>query len=152
VSFPALEPEDLMSAMIVDAASHQQEITLDDLDDQLVWQDDRAWPNTFRAIRYMPAFDYVHAQRLRTLVVREVAGLLEPLDAFLCPTFARAIVAATNLSGHPALVVPIGLSAEGLPQAISLCGRWFGEARLVAAGRIVEQAFEYTRRRPPVAW
>ncbi len=152
VSFPALDPEDLMCAMIVDAASHQQAVTLDHLDDELVWQDDRAWPNTFRAIRFLPAFDYVHAQRLRTLIVREVARVLEPLDAFIGPTFARGLVAATNLSGHPALVVPIGLSTEGLPQAISLCGRWFGEARLVAAGRVVEQAFGYRRLRPPAAW
>ncbi len=151
MTMPQMEAGSLMTSMLAEAASHHEELTLSNRDDELRWQDDNAWPNVFRSIRFLSAVDYVQMQRLRTEVVRAVAGQLERVDAYVAPTFARDLVALTNLSGHPAVVVPIGVGDDGLPQAVSVCGAWFGEAKMIQVASALEQASTYLEERPLIA-
>ena len=44
------------------------------------------WPNTFRTHRYVPAVEYIRAQRARTLVMREMDKLMSQYDVFLAST------------------------------------------------------------------
>ncbi|MFW6211944.1 MAG: amidase [Spirochaetota bacterium] len=150
VTMPAMDAGDLMTAMLAEAASHHEELTLSNRDDELRWQDDDAWPNVFRSIRFLSAVDYVQMQRLRTQVVRAVAAQLEQIDAYIAPSFAGDLVALTNLSGHPAIVVPIGLGEAETPQAVSVCGPWFGEATMSRVATAIEEASTYLDKRPPV--
>jgi Asp-tRNA(Asn)/Glu-tRNA(Gln) amidotransferase A subunit family amidase len=150
IEMPEMEAGSLMTAMLAEAASHHEELTLSNRDDQLRWQDDAAWPNVFRSIRFLSAVDYVQMQRLRTQVIRAVAERLERVDAYIAPSFARDLVALTNLSGHPAVVVPVGLGENRLPQGISVCGAWFGEAAMIRVAKAIEQASTYLEERPPL--
>ena len=44
------------------------------------------WPNTFRTHRFVPAVEYIRAQRARTLLIREMDKLMSQYDVFLSPT------------------------------------------------------------------
>jgi len=44
-----------------------------------------------------------------------------------------------NLSGNPAMSVPIGLDTAGLPRGVQIVGRLFDEATLLRVGRTIEK-------------
>jgi aspartyl-tRNA(Asn)/glutamyl-tRNA(Gln) amidotransferase subunit A len=112
------------------------------------------------------AVDYIQAQRKRLHLIRETDAVLARYDAFLssgqygpAPVLADAsgkpqpllsITGAWNLTGHPALVQPMGFSRSGLPLSLQLIGRYFDEATLFRIGRAYELATDWHKRRPPV--
>ena len=106
-----------------------------------------------RASRFIPAVDYIRAQRVRTLMIAAMETLFETVDVFLTPPSSDS-VNMTNLTGHPALVLPAGFvkSETGLemPQNIMLTGRLDDEATLLDAGHVFERATGTGRRRPPL--
>jgi len=51
-----------------------------------------------------------------------------------------------NLAGLPALSVPAGLSADGLPLGLQITGRAFDEATVLRVGEIIERAAAFTQR------
>jgi len=104
----------------------------------------------------LTAADYIQALRLRRELARAVnktfdrydliltACSLAPaprLDSMPDPLTAPSVIQAYpfSLSGHPAMSVPIGLSTEGLPLSVQIVGPYFGEARVLRAGKAVEK-------------
>lgn len=69
------------------------------------------WPNTFRAAQFLPAADYVNAQRARTRLCKEWWDLFRDHDVILTP---RENTSVTNITGTPSIVVPTGFA---IPQA-----------------------------------
>src|SRR5579871_6443599 len=67
------------------------------------------WPNAFRTARFIPAVEYLRAQRARTLLMRQMDDLMSKFDVFVSPT-GSASLTITNLTGHPAVVVPCGFT------------------------------------------
>ena len=66
-------------------------------------------------------------------------------------TFERASYTAPyNLTGSPALSVPIGFE-NGLPLALQIAGKSFDEAGVMRVGHAFEQATEFHRQRPAIA-
>ena len=70
------------------------------------------WPNTFRAHRFVPAVEYIRAQRIRTLLIREMDALMSQYDVFLSPATGSASLGLTNLTGHPAVALRAGFVAN----------------------------------------
>jgi Asp-tRNA(Asn)/Glu-tRNA(Gln) amidotransferase A subunit family amidase len=56
----------------------------------------------------------------------------------------------TNLTGHPAVVVPNGFRENGLPSSITFIGRLYDEATLLAAAKLYQDATDFHLRRPPI--
>lgn len=54
-----------------------------------------------------------------------------------------------NLSGHPAVVMPFGLSRAGLPISIQATGRWFAEADLIGLAQAMETKTQASAMLPP---
>jgi len=113
------------------------------------------------------ASEYVQAQRLRARLADAMAAVLRRVDVLATPTtpapaptfatvldpgfpFARSNMAPFNMSGLPALALPCGFSARGLPLSLQLAGRPFDEATVLRVGRAYEQATDWHRRRPPL--
>ena len=53
-----------------------------------------------------------------------------------------------DMSGHPTLTLPGGMTADGVPVGFQIVGDWFGEAAVFAAGHAYQQASDWHRKRP----
>ncbi len=125
----------------------------------------------------IPGQVYYRAQKLRSMVRRQVLDLLQDVDVLIQPTSsgpagkldfttgvaskeeaARALVegsfrGAYSLSGCPALSIPCGFTDPGeggLPLALQIAGRPFAEATVLNTAYAYEQATPWHERKPPI--
>ena len=138
----------LMTILLVEAAAAFEELTLSDRDDELVWQEPQAWPNSFRQTWFIPATEYVQAQRFRRQVAEMMARRFETLDALISPSYAGSLLLITNNTGHPSLTLRSGFDDRGRPRGITLWGRRFAEGTLCSIGMALERALGVWDRRP----
>ena len=96
------------------------------------------WPNTFRTHRFVPAVEYIRAQRARTLLMREMDRLMADYDVFLTPPLSASL-GLTNLTGHPALALRAGFY-ENAPVELMITGRLYDEGTLLRVGLAYERA------------
>ena len=104
------------------------------------------WPNTFRTHRYVPAVEYIRAQRARTLIIREMDKLMSQYDVFISSTTSRTL-GLTNLTGHPAVALRAGFLEE-TPIDFMITGRLYEEATLLRVALAHEQATTWHTRTP----
>jgi Asp-tRNA(Asn)/Glu-tRNA(Gln) amidotransferase A subunit family amidase len=109
-----------------------------------------SWPNSFRQARFIPAVEYLQANRIRTLVMEEMDKVMQQIDVFITPSFGGNVLLLTNLTGHPAVVMPNGFNADGTPVSISFVGKLFGEADLLAVAKAYQDATGFHLKRPPL--
>ncbi|MCB2096813.1 MAG: amidase [Parvularculaceae bacterium] len=165
--WPTLDFSALGDIVLIEAAAAFSDLTFSNRDDELSWQDDEAWPNTWRRTRFFPAADYVQIDRLRRRLMQEMATAFEGFDALIGPNFAGGALLATNCAGHPQLAVRAGFAqtpnrdlfdneeaAAGAetfrtPRAVSLWGDLFQEGKIIALGRALETALGVAHERPP---
>ena len=125
--------------------------------DRLVRQERNAWPNVFRHARFIPAVEYINANRLRTQLMREMTALFDAYDVIVTPSFGNAGLAITNLTGHPAVVLPNALlPVEGFPErraphSVTFLGPLWGEHHALRLAHAVQSATDVHRQRPPVS-
>ncbi len=105
---------------------------------------------------------YVKAQRVRSLIAQDFKTAYENVDVILTPTAPSAAFAIgekmhdpiamylndvftvpASMAGLPAISVPAGLDASGLPLGLQLIGRAFDEVTLLRAARALEDAAEF---------
>ena len=104
------------------------------------------WPNSFRTHRFVPAVEYIRAQRARTLLIRQMDALMSKVDVFLSPT-TSASLSITNLTGHPALCLKSGF-VDGTPQALMITGRLYDEASVLRVALAYERATKWHEMNP----
>jgi Asp-tRNA(Asn)/Glu-tRNA(Gln) amidotransferase A subunit family amidase len=109
-----------------------------------------SWPNSFRQARFIPAVEYLQANRIRTLVMEEMHKVMQQVDVFITPSFGGNVLLLTNLTGHPAVVMPNGFNADGTPVSISFVGKLFGEADLLAVSKAYQDATGFHLKVPPL--
>jgi Asp-tRNA(Asn)/Glu-tRNA(Gln) amidotransferase A subunit family amidase len=135
--------------LTAEAGAAFDELTRTNQDDQMVRQQRGAWPNTFRASRFIPAVEYINANRIRTLLMRQVDQVMQQVDVFVTPSFGGNVLLTTNLTGHPTLAVPNGYREDdGTPVSISFVGRLYGEADVLAVGKAYQDATDFHRKHP----
>jgi Asp-tRNA(Asn)/Glu-tRNA(Gln) amidotransferase A subunit family amidase len=116
--------------------------------DQLTAQAPGDWPNQFRTHRFVPAVEFIRAQRARTLLMRKYDELMSKVDVFLSAT-GGASLTATNLTGHPALCLKCGF-VEKMPASLMLTGRLYQEATLLRVALAYEQGTTWREQRPAI--
>lgn len=137
----------LMTILSVEAAAAFEELTISNLDDELVWQSPRAWPNSFRETRFVPAIELMQAQRFRRKVAAMMAEKFADLDAMIGPSFASSMLLITNNTGHPSVTLRNGFE-DGQPRGMTVWGRLFGEGAMCRLGMALEERFDVWHRRP----
>ena len=148
---PKLPVDSLSFILGAEAAAAFDELTRSGADDQMVRQVEQAWPNVWRQARMIPAVEYIQANRVRTLLMADMERRLTDLDAYVAPSFAGNNLLLTNLTGHPAVVVPNGFRADGTPTSISFIGRPFEEEKVLLLARAFQQVTDFHVRQPPLA-
>jgi Asp-tRNA(Asn)/Glu-tRNA(Gln) amidotransferase A subunit family amidase len=112
---------------------------------------DSAWPQTYRSNRYVPAVEYLRAQRARTLLMRQFEEDFGQLDMLVATGIGGSLLGITNYTGHPQLLVPLEPSANDSPRSISFVGRPYREDAMLALAAAFQNASGTYRRRPSLA-
>jgi Asp-tRNA(Asn)/Glu-tRNA(Gln) amidotransferase A subunit family amidase len=167
VELPKFPQEALISMLVAESAAAFDDLTRSGRDKLLTSQKDYDWPNTFRSARFIPAVEYIQAARARTLLMEEMAKLFEDMDVIVTSSGGPQLT-ITNLTGHPAVILPNGLRGDdaphptsddptdfsnvggpGTPTSLTFLGRLYGEAKLLAFARAYQEATGFHLKRPP---
>jgi len=143
ISIPDLPYGALLPQLEAEAAAAFQELTLENLDDTMRWQADRAWPNTWRRVHFYSAVDLVQVDRLRRRVMQSMTDRMEGLDAMIGPNFAGGMLIRTNYTGHPSLTLRAGFRERALER---LTGRQ--ERQGESLGEVVGSGDEASEEAP----
>ncbi len=120
----------------------------------------------------LSAMELARMQLRRAALTGELNRLLESIDLLLMPVMARAVwsteallsagrdpeavagrlryTAPFDLSGHPTLTLPGGMTAAGVPVGFQIVGKAFDEGPILAAGHAYQQQTDWHMRRPPL--
>ena len=149
VKLPEHLPMSALSIILdVEAAAAFSHLTLSNLDDQMVRQVKDAWPNFFRKARYIPAVEYIQANRIRTVLINEFSRLFEEVDIIISPSFADNQLLMTNLTGHPAISIPTGFTDTKLPTSITLISNWYREDNILLLAKKYQDKTLWFREKP----
>jgi Asp-tRNA(Asn)/Glu-tRNA(Gln) amidotransferase A subunit family amidase len=119
----------------------------DELNRNNVTEGLNSWPNSFRQGAFVSAVEYLRANRLRTMLMKEMETLMAGIDCYV----GGDDLAITNLTGHPTAVLPNGFNQTGevrTPNAITFTGKLFGETKLLAVASAYQQATGFHREHP----
>lgn len=159
IDLPAELPVDAMLVTLsVEAAAAFDELTLTGGVDRMVRQTKDAWPHVFRTSRFVPAVEYIQANRARTLLMQQTAAALRDIDVFVSPPYRGGVLGITNLTGHPCVCVPNAfhpledqpLSERRSPGSITFVGGLYKDAETLTLARAYQDATDFHRRRPPL--
>lgn len=131
-----------------ECAAQFDEFTRSHLADELTRQRKGDWPNQFRTARFIPAVEYINAYRHRYLLMQKVNDVIDQYDFFICPSFGGNQLAITNLTGHPVVCFPTGFNKNKLPTSISLIGKLYDEATILAAAKVFQDATDFNKQHP----
>lgn len=132
----------------VEASAAFDAFTRGDAIDEL---ENSAWPNTYRSNRFVPAVEYLQAQRARTLVQHRFEEQLGDVDVLVAGERGGHTLFITNLTGHPQVLVPDGVDDRGAAQSVSFIGRLYEDDTLLAVARKFQAAGGAHRLRPDLS-
>ena len=123
-----------------EASASSEELTLSNRDELLTKS---GWARTFRVHRFVPAVEYIQANRARTLFIQEADNIFENVDII-----AGSFINFSNLLGLPEVNIPNGFDKNGMPVGVSFTGRLFGETELLTFAHAYQKATDYHLRHP----
>ncbi len=150
VSLPAGDLESMRLILLAESAAAFDDMTRSGLDDQLRRQGDSDWPNQLRSARFIPAVEYIQANRYRLKLMQQMHDLMQDIDVLVTPCYAGNVLDLTNLTGHPALTLPNGFRENGTPTAISFIAGLNREDDLLSLARVYQGATGWHRHCPPL--
>ncbi|HEX3985032.1 MAG TPA: amidase [Acidobacteriaceae bacterium] len=169
LELPHLPYGAMVPGLNAEAAAAFDELTLTGRDKLLTQQGADDWPNVFRVARFIPAVEYIQMNRARSLAIRQVSAIFAQVDVIVASTNSEQLV-VTNLTGHPACIVPNGLrgadapappavdtgdddqiGGPGTPVSITFLANHYQDAKLCALARGYQQAAGFTKLHPRLA-
>lgn len=156
VELPEMPYGAMRLVLTAEGAAAFDELTRSGRDKELVQQTPRDWANTFRTARFIPAVDYVNANRARTLAMLKWHALFETVDVIVTPTSVGSQLVATNLTGHPAVILPSGFRDTSdsdktqVPVSLTFLGGLYQEAKLLAVAKAWQDATDFHLKHPVV--
>ena len=142
-------PNNLISIILnAESAAAFDELTRTNRDDLIERQDKDFWPNSFRSARMIPAVEYINANRYRYDLCKAVYDFMKNYDVLIVPTFFGSQLAITNLTGNPVVCMPTGFNKNGSPVSITLIGKLYDEATILAAAKAYQDKTDFNKQHP----
>ena len=170
VTLPDWPYGSLMPILFAEGAASFEDLALDNQLGSLKVQVRDAWPNLFRATRFLSAVDCVQADRLRRKVALEMARVFTDVDVLVVPSLRDEQLTITNFTGHPSLTLRAGFvdvsearsdwapdpanplpkfnPPRRVPHGITILGRLFDDGLLGRVGIALEERFAVAGKRP----
>jgi Asp-tRNA(Asn)/Glu-tRNA(Gln) amidotransferase A subunit family amidase len=140
---------------LVEGATFFEEMTLTNLNDLKGDQGASYWPTEFRKARMIPAVEYLKANRIRSLIMEEMSKIFKNVDVFVTPTvdssnnfWTTPSNFLTNLTGHPAVVVPNGFRDDNIPTSITFIGDLYKEAETLLIAKAYQNSTDFHLKKP----
>ena len=149
IELPEFPTGALSFVLQAEAAAAFDELTRSNNDDEMVRQVQNAWPNVFREARFIPAVEYINANRARTLLNQKMSELMNSIDVYIIPSFFEDNLLRTNLTGQPCVVLPNGFNEKGRPTSISFIGGLYGDGKVLAVAKAYQEATSWHKQYPP---
>lgn len=159
LSLPDIPSGPLLLTLNAEAAAAFEKLTRSGGVETMVRQEQNAWPNVFRHARFIPAVEYINANRVRTKLMSAMAEAMTDLDVFVSPSFRGGTLGVTNLTGHPSVTVPNAFhrvedapagSPRRAPGSITFIGALYRDDAALALAHAYQGATDFHRRRPPI--
>lgn len=147
VAFPTWKG-DLSIILSAETGAAFDELTRSHRDELMVQQAKYSWPNFFRAARFIPAVEYIQANRVRHELIRQMALVMKDVDVVLCPPFGDNLL-TTNLTGHPSITVPAGFENPTKPATVVFTGQLYREGAMLGIAQAFQVATGHHLKHPP---
>lgn len=118
--------------------------------DLLTEQGESSRANSLRQSRFIPAVEYLQANRQRTLLIEAMHELFKDYEVIIAPSNRGRQLLITNLTGHPAISVPNGFDKKGRPTSFTLLGNLYDEGSILAFARAYQLATDFEEKHPPL--
>jgi len=148
IELPDVAVNDIQIILTAEAGAAFGELTRSNNDDLLARQFKGAWPNIFRASRFIPAVEYINANRIRYMLIQKMQEMMEKVDLYISPSWGGNNLLLTNLTGNPSVVVPTGFTKKGTLTSITFMGRLFDEGKIIAVAKSFQDATDYHKKHP----
>ncbi|MEM1094926.1 MAG: amidase [Bacteroidota bacterium] len=157
-----LPQDDRLGAMLLtlnaEAAAAFDDLTRSGGTETMVRQIRNAWPNVFRHARFIPAVEYLQANRARTELIQAMHAVMDTVDVIVTPSYRGGVLQITNLTGHPCVALPHAFdpladqptSPRRAPRSISFIGGLHQDAAVLAVADAYQRATDFHRQRPPI--
>ena len=132
-----------------EAGAFFDELVLSGRVDQMVEQSSRSRANSLRQSRFIPAVEYIQANRSRRMLIEAMHELMKEFDVIVTPTFGGPQLMFTNLTGHPVVCVPTGLDEKGHPTSMSFLGNLYDESIILSVAHAFQKATDFHKKNPP---
>lgn len=150
IDLPEFDAGPLRLILSAEAAAAFDQLTLTDQDDLMKWQEPNAWPNTFRASHFIPATEYINANRARYQLIQKMDSVMQKVDVYISPSFGGGNLLITNLTSHPTVVLPNGFTDDMHPTSVTFTGDLFDEATVLSVAKAYQEATEFHKKHPPL--
>ena len=117
--------------------------------DLMVEQDQKSRANSLRQSRFIPAVEYLQANRHRQVLIEKMHALMKAYDVLVSPSFGNKQLQITNLTGQPVVIVPTGLDEEGHPTSITFVGNLYDEGKLLLLAKAFQDRTDFDEMHPP---
>ena len=148
MKLPEFPYRGLRHILSAEAGAAFDEITRNREVDQMKRQDRGAWPTSFRTSRLIPAVEYIQANRARTILMEKMNQKMNEVDVMVAPRRGGQTLLITNLTGHPAVVLPIGFRENGTPLSITFIGNLFKESDVLTVAHAYQKATDFHEKHP----
>jgi len=150
LSLPKNAPYDVFDIILrAEAGAFFDELILERKDSLMVQQNQKSRANSLRQSRFIPAVEYIQANRHRSVLIKDVVSLFKGFDVIISPTFGGKQLLITNLTGHPALSIPNGFNSNNTPTSITVIGNYFDEGKMLSFANLIQKETDYHNKKPP---
>ena len=118
--------------------------------DKMVQQHQKSRANSLRQSRFIPAVEYLQANRFRGELIEEMHNLMNKFDVLISPTFGGRQLMTSNLTGHPVVCVPTGFDNQNHPTSISFLGNLYEEDKILEFANFFQAITNFHLKYPPL--